>query len=118
MFIILLIIGFFIFIKQYFFSYSRPELIKLLNSENVPDVLVACNYIVNIKDTSYYTYLLKKPYQLHNSFDLRCYGSNGYICKMKALEKLSGIESPKKLSDYHTHTDTTIAEFYRKKLQN
>ena len=88
-----------------------------MNSENALDVLIACDYIVGREDTSYYAYLLKKPYQWHNSFDLRCYGSNGCICKMKALEKLSGIESPKKLSDYNTHTDTTIAEFYRKKLQ-
>jgi hypothetical protein len=98
--------------------YSREELIQLLNSEDTPNVCIACNYIVDKGDTSFYKYLLKKPYQFHNSFDLRCYGLNGYICKMQALEKLSGIKSPKKLSDYHVHLDTTIAEFYSVKLND
>jgi hypothetical protein len=98
--------------------YSRTELIKLLNSEDALDVCIACNYIIDKGDSSFYKYLLEKPYQFHNSFDLRCYGLNGYICKMQALEKLSGIKSSKNLYDYHVQSDTTIAEFYRLKLSN
>ena len=94
------------------------ELIKLLNSHDAFDICVACNYIVDKGDTSFYKYLLKKPYQFQNSFDLRCYGLNGYICKMQALENLSGIKSSKNLYDYHVQSDTTIAELYRLKLSS
>ncbi len=88
-----------------------------MNSENALDVCVACNYILDKGDTTFYKYLYKQPYQFQVSFDLRCYGLNGYLCKMQSLEKLSGIKSPKRLN-YDIDTDTTIAEFYRLKLNN
>jgi hypothetical protein len=103
-------------ITLYFYlnRYSKEELVIMLDSSETLDIMLACDFIAQKNDTSYYSYLLQKPYQRRLSYDLRCYGQNGYKHKMEALEKLSGVKFP---DEVNYSVDTNVANFYRKYLK-
>lgn len=95
-------------------NYDRVTVIKMLESSNPDSILQGCRFVLDSKDTTYIDFLLKKPYQYKVTFDLRYKGMNGYQGKMQALETLSGIKSPIKIT---SDVDSSVANFYHKVLK-
>ena len=92
---------------------DRVDIIKMLNSNNKDSIILGCRYVSQQKDTTYYAHLLKNPYDPRISHMLKFKGESVYQSKMKALEEITGLKAPKKI----THEiDSSIVLFYKNRI--
>ena len=87
----------------------ETDIKKLINSENVND-LVKGNYIIGEcgKD-NYIEHLFENVEDNRISHEYKFYGISVYQSKIVALKKLSGLNPPKEIT---SEIDTTIINFY------
>lgn len=88
---------------------SRDEINKLINSTDKTDVIEGFKIIGDNRDTSFVKAIFTNPGDPRISNDLRFKGMSVYQSKMYAIEKITGVEPPAKISYL---ADTTIINFY------
>ncbi|WP_276132888.1 hypothetical protein [Polluticoccus soli] len=92
----------------WFASCKRIDKHAYVYSKNVDRIVIGC-YELDENDTGYVSFLLQKPFDQRESLSRKYHGYNVYQAKMDALQRISGIAAPGKISN---DFDTSIVRFY------
>lgn len=93
---------------------DRAKIVALLNSTYIGDNIEAYYLIGENRDTSFLNELLKDPYNPRVTNILRFKGISIYQAKMGALEKITGVSPPKRIT---YEPDSSVVKFYMNVLR-
>ena len=89
---------------------NRQNEIRKCLVSNDPDSLVMCAYMIKARDTEFVDDILLNPYDPRITLALRHNGQSVYQAKMKALQRLSGLNPPRPIT---YKRDSQVVAFYQ-----
>jgi len=95
-------------------SCSKNQNIDAFIFSNDTDSIVIGYSKLESKNTKYINLIFEDPFNPSISYTWRHYGESIYHAKMRAMERISGLTPPQKITYM---ADTSIVEFYRKWAQ-